>query len=328
MDTNLTICIPAYNASDYIEKTIQSLLRQTYNNFLIIVGDNASTDETAEIIEHLAKKENRIKLIRNPYNLGFADNINNLASKAETPYIAIFHADDIYGESIIEKELAVLSTNKYGAVFSKLESFYSTDAQRTRRHPLHKKLRKFARYNEINQCFEINSTECVDILVSHGNIFACPTLMCERSFFLQCGGFRSDYPTVEDIDLWIRFAKAGKTLAIIDDYQFRYRVHEKQGSAIDRKHTKLPEFYRLLEETVDFSNLNNKSISSFQERKALEYLYISQTFTDPQERKKMITASRKCCNCVRFSKMWFLQHFPWILNVKINIIKLVKRLLY
>jgi glycosyltransferase involved in cell wall biosynthesis len=91
MDTNLTICIPAYNASDYIEKTIQSLLRQTYNNFLIIVGDNASTDETAEIIEHLAKKENRIKLIRNPYNLGFADNINNLAStKAESPYIAIF----------------------------------------------------------------------------------------------------------------------------------------------------------------------------------------------------------------------------------------------
>jgi hypothetical protein len=102
-----------------------------------------------------------------------------------------------------------------------------------------------------------------------------------------------NYPTVEDIDLWIRFAKAGKTLAIIDDYHFRYRVHEKQGSAIDRKHTKLPEFYRLLEETVDFSNLNNKSISSFQERKALEYLYISQHLQNPQERKKMITAFKK-----------------------------------
>ena len=70
---NFSICIPNYNYGKYIGDTIQSVLNQTYQNFEIIIVDNASTDDSIEIIKSF--KDKRIKLFLNKYNIGFAPNL-------------------------------------------------------------------------------------------------------------------------------------------------------------------------------------------------------------------------------------------------------------
>ena len=66
----ISVIIPAYNASAFIENCINSVLKQTYTNFEIVVVNDGSKDNTLEILEALAKKDSRIVLLRNPvYNL-------------------------------------------------------------------------------------------------------------------------------------------------------------------------------------------------------------------------------------------------------------------
>ena len=89
---SFSICIPNYNYGKYIGQTIESVLTQTYQNFEIIVVDNASTDNSIEIIESF--KDPRIKLYKNNYNIGFAPNLQKATSLATKEFINLLSSDD------------------------------------------------------------------------------------------------------------------------------------------------------------------------------------------------------------------------------------------
>ncbi len=65
----VSVCVLSYNYGKYIEETIRSLMNQTYKNLEIIVSDNASTDNTKEIVEKLSRIDNRIKFYLNESNV-------------------------------------------------------------------------------------------------------------------------------------------------------------------------------------------------------------------------------------------------------------------
>jgi glycosyltransferase involved in cell wall biosynthesis len=113
----VSICIPAFNSEETIASTIQSILAQTYNNLEIIVLDNASTDNTPDVISKFNDK--RLILIRNEINIGAEANFTKGVNLAKGEFVALFHADDIYDHQIIEKQVHVFE--KYpevGAVFT------------------------------------------------------------------------------------------------------------------------------------------------------------------------------------------------------------------
>lgn len=87
-----SICIPNYNYGLYIGETIKSVLNQTYPHFEIIVSDNASTDTSAEVVRSF--KDERIRLIRNRYNIGFAPNLQKVTSFAKNDYLNLLSSDD------------------------------------------------------------------------------------------------------------------------------------------------------------------------------------------------------------------------------------------
>ena len=64
----VSIGLPVYNAENHLRDAMESLLSQEYNNFELIISDNASTDRTAEICKGYAAKDNRIKFFQNPKN--------------------------------------------------------------------------------------------------------------------------------------------------------------------------------------------------------------------------------------------------------------------
>ena len=70
----VSICIPTYNGSSYIEETLECVINQTYSNIEIIITDDSSTDDTALICKRYAKKDQRIKFYQNEINLGLIGN--------------------------------------------------------------------------------------------------------------------------------------------------------------------------------------------------------------------------------------------------------------
>ncbi len=87
-----SICIPNFNHGRFIGETIQSVLNQTYPHFEIIVADNASTDESVQVIESF--KDERIRLVRNRYNIGFAPNLQRVTMHAQNDFLNLLSSDD------------------------------------------------------------------------------------------------------------------------------------------------------------------------------------------------------------------------------------------
>lgn len=103
-----SICIPNYNYARYIGETIQSVLDQTYPHFEIIIADNASTDNSVEVIESF--KDKRIRLIRNRYNIGFAPNLQRVASEAQNDFLILLSSDDRMRPKALEIYSAVIKS--------------------------------------------------------------------------------------------------------------------------------------------------------------------------------------------------------------------------
>ena len=118
----VSIIIPVYNASNYLNVTIKTVLDQTYENWELILIDDASTDKSVEIIsKYLSNK--KIKLLRNNRNMGAALTRNKgvLASKGE--YLCFLDADDLWDTEKLSKQVSIMKKHNYhftytGYVFS------------------------------------------------------------------------------------------------------------------------------------------------------------------------------------------------------------------
>jgi glycosyltransferase involved in cell wall biosynthesis len=90
----ITVGVPVYNGERYLAATLDSLLNQTVDDFVVLVGDNASTDGTSEIARSYAARDHRVRHIRHPHNLGAAANYSRLCDMAETEFFRWSAADD------------------------------------------------------------------------------------------------------------------------------------------------------------------------------------------------------------------------------------------
>lgn len=104
----VSIITPCYNAALFIERTIESVLSQSYVNWEIIIVDDCSTDESQEIIREYAEKDTRIKLIINQKNMGTAKSRNKAIEVAKGDYIAFLDNDDIWLPQKLEKQIAIM----------------------------------------------------------------------------------------------------------------------------------------------------------------------------------------------------------------------------
>jgi glycosyltransferase involved in cell wall biosynthesis len=104
----LTIGLPVYNGDKYIETTLRSLRKQTFEDYTLIISDNASTDRTEEICRDYASADDRISYFRNATNLGAVRNWYRVFDLSASEYFASAAHDDIYAPEYMEKCLAVL----------------------------------------------------------------------------------------------------------------------------------------------------------------------------------------------------------------------------
>jgi glycosyltransferase involved in cell wall biosynthesis len=104
----VSIGMPVYNGEDYIEAAIESILAQTFDDFELIISDNASTDRTEEICAEFAAKDPRIHYVRQKRNLGAAPNHNFTVGKARGEYFKWSAHDDVMEPQLLERCVEVL----------------------------------------------------------------------------------------------------------------------------------------------------------------------------------------------------------------------------
>jgi glycosyltransferase involved in cell wall biosynthesis len=98
----LSIGLPVYNGENYLAESIEALLGQSYEDFELIISDNASTDDTADICHSYEKDDPRIRYFRQEHNIGGAPNHNFLVAQARGELFKWASHDDLYGRDLLK----------------------------------------------------------------------------------------------------------------------------------------------------------------------------------------------------------------------------------
>ena len=108
----ITVYMPVFNAAQFLDQSISSILNQTFSNFEFIIVDDASTDNSWKIIKSFAKKDKRIIAIKNKINLGVSLTSNIAISQSSGKFLARMDADDISFTDRLQKQIDFFKKNK------------------------------------------------------------------------------------------------------------------------------------------------------------------------------------------------------------------------
>lgn len=115
----VSVIMPCHNGGKYITDAVESVLNQTFTDFELLVIDDASTDNSVNIIEDFCKKDPRVKIFHTQKSTGFPATPRNVGIKnASGRYIAFLDADDIYLPTKLERQIPLFKTKNAAAVFS------------------------------------------------------------------------------------------------------------------------------------------------------------------------------------------------------------------
>jgi glycosyltransferase involved in cell wall biosynthesis len=104
----LSIGLPVYNGESLLAESIDALLGQSYEDFELVISDNASTDSTGDICRSYAKLDSRIRYIRQPRNIGLNPNHNFVIREARGELFKMASHDDLYARDLLERCVGVL----------------------------------------------------------------------------------------------------------------------------------------------------------------------------------------------------------------------------
>ena len=109
----ISIGMPVYNGERFVGEALESLIKQTFADFEIIISDNASTDRTAEICRTYAMRDPRIRYVHQPMNVGATRNFQLVLDESVGQYFMWAAADDSWGNSFLEVCLRRLECSPY-----------------------------------------------------------------------------------------------------------------------------------------------------------------------------------------------------------------------
>ena len=112
MNELVSIIMPSYNTADFIEKSIKSVINQTYKNWELIIVDDCSTDNTDEVVEKFLS-DKRIVYIKNEKNSGAAVSRNCALREAKGKWIAFLDSDDLWHPQKLEKQIEFMEKTGY-----------------------------------------------------------------------------------------------------------------------------------------------------------------------------------------------------------------------
>ncbi len=131
----VSVLMSAYNAAQYVEQAVESVLAQTMVQWELLVADDASTDKTLTILRRFADSDSRIRLFPQAENRGFIANRNMLLRQAQGDFVCILDADDWFSPDTLEQAVAAFSASDVDSVVLSLVYYYTGQAPQVHEIP-------------------------------------------------------------------------------------------------------------------------------------------------------------------------------------------------
>lgn len=219
----VTIGLPVYNSEKYISNTIISILNQSSKDWICIIIDDGSTDNSVEVIEKLIKGDSRFKLIADGKNLGLSSRLNQISSLSQTPYLARMDADDIMTDNRILIQLDFLKNSRSVDVVG--SSAYIIDTA-NEICGFRKGQTRFDTWNALRQ-----------------SLFIHPTVMGRTQWFKE-NPYSNKIRRSEDYELWSRTVHFSNFSYINEPLLFYREVGLKHGNKYESTMIEILKFLR------------------------------------------------------------------------------------
>lgn len=303
------IGIPVFNGGNTILDTIISILSQDYLNFKIVICDNSSTDSTKDIVHDLIEKyPSKITYILNPIKGTAEENWNYLIKRIpkDIEYFGLYHADDIYGPSMISKQLSAIRKSGASSVFTFAEFIDGDGCDVTSQNApivqFKKKVNGFDLYDY--------STLILDIMKYH-NFLKTPSFFCRTEILTSLPYlFDQDFKSSADLDMWLRLAEKGR-IVIINEPLLKYRISKTQGSFLLKQKREEPaDFFKVMDAHIKNLTFKPANMEWYEAHKHLDLIMcaLNSVRNNNSRRAKII-----------LSKDLNLRFLPQILKIRFGI---------
>ena len=213
----VSVILTSYNHAKYLRESIESVLNQTFSDFELIIGDDASTDESWEIIQSYT--DPRIRAYRHETNRWGEVIGETMSGKVSSEYIAIQHSDDIWEPQKLEKQLAFLEYNPVcGAVFT-WANIIGEDGE-----PFQDKAHAY--YSIFDQPNR-NRYEWLNHFFYRGNALCHPSVLIRKVCYDDCGLYRYGLAQLGDFDMWVRLCLK-YDIHVLPERLVRFRVRANE----------------------------------------------------------------------------------------------------
>lgn len=245
----VSVILPVYNGAAYVEESLCSVLTQQNVDFEVVLGDNASSDDTLNIVRRYTE-DPRLRIVKNDRNLGIFGNLNRLVSEARSPLVKILCADDWILPGGLAAQVRYMEQQP-SIAFSRcipmgaLSNYYALPDVR----------------------YEASLPE---ILHPPAGLLALATFGClcgnltnviaRRQALLSCGPFDQSFPYVGDYEQWARMARTQSFGLQCEELVF-VRSHEQQCSiTLNKQNETTDQIGRLLCRLQDEIPAQHRSI--------------------------------------------------------------------
>lgn len=183
----VSLCMLTYNRADELGRSLDSLLDQTYQNFELIINDDASTDRTEEVCRSYEERDSRVRYVRNQANLRYAGNNNAAIRRASCEYVGLVHDGDLYEPFMLERWVEALNAHPSAAFV------FHSHYRKTNGEPL------LHGYPPL-----VEGHDLLDDMLKRWDSPVYGIAMVRKSCVRAVGTFNTSFPRLADVDMWMR----------------------------------------------------------------------------------------------------------------------------
>ena len=209
MSALVSIITPSYNSARFINECVSSVLGQTYTNWELIIVDDASDDNSRELISNIAARDNRIKFVFLTLNIGVAGARNIALEKSKGRYIAFLDSDDVWKKEKLTMQIHFMQSHDVSFSFSSYEPMSENGIEI---------------FKEIKAPFKIDYNTLLK-----NTIIGCLTVVLDKD---KIGDFKvPNLKTSQDLALWLSIMKDGVIAYGIKQSLAYYRIVGKSNTS-------------------------------------------------------------------------------------------------
>jgi glycosyltransferase involved in cell wall biosynthesis len=221
---SVDVVVPCYQYGRFLRECVSSVLTQGAGEVRVLIIDNASTDDTADVARQLAAEDKRVQVVVNPRNIGATRSYNMGVEWASAEYFLLLDADDLLAPGCLARALAIMEAHP------ELSFTYGFEALLFPDGTIHEP--KTAAHD--TQWQIVSGQEFVEHLCrTPRNHVGAPTVLRRTTAQKRAGFYRPELPYSDDMEMWLRLAMHGSVGGTATVQGIR-RVHASQMSSIYR----------------------------------------------------------------------------------------------